>query len=95
MWNSLYTAGESGPEGGVILRDEEYMNACRITLERCGTHYAVTCGIYGAFCHTAYCGDTDHLQKYENMKQELQAFLMRDTTAEDEIVFYESFAAKY
>ena len=24
MWNSLFTAGESGSDGGVILRDEEY-----------------------------------------------------------------------
>ena len=95
MWNSLFTAGESGSEGGVILRDEEYRNTCRITLERCIDRYAVTCGIYGAFCHTAYCGESDHLQMYQNMKRDLQIFLDQDTTADETLSFYESFAAKY
>ena len=95
MWESLLTAGEHGSEGGVILRDETYRNQSRITLEDCGGHCAITCGIYGAFVHTAYCGKTDGMQQYTAMKTELQRFLQTDTTADEEIAFYESFAARY
>lgn len=95
MWESLLTAGEHGSEGGVILRDETYRDQSRITLEDCGGHCAITCGIYGAFVHTAYCGKTDGMQQYTAMKTELQRFLQTDTTADEEIAFYESFAARY
>ena len=57
MWTKLNTAGQTGSEGGRILCDEEYGSACRITLEDCGDRFAVTCGVYGAFVHTAFCSD--------------------------------------
>jgi hypothetical protein len=48
--------GEPGSEGGVILRDEEYRGAARITLERTGMFggAAITCGLYGWMVHTRY-----------------------------------------
>lgn len=92
MWAKLNTAGQTGSEGGRILCDEEYGDACRITLEDCGDRLAVTCGVYGAFVHTAYCND---VAVYAAMKCELEQFLQTNTTADEEIAFYESFAAKY
>lgn len=92
MWTKLNTAGQTGSEGGRILCDEEYGSACRITLEDCGDRFAVTCGVYGAFVHTAFCSDP---AVYTAMKAELEQFLQTDTTADDEIAFYESLAARY
>ena len=59
MWKNLYMAGNVGSEGGEILSDEEYKNACRITLEKCEKYYAITCGVYGAMVHTAF-SDVNH-----------------------------------
>ena len=92
MWTKLDTVGQTGSEGGRILRDEEYDGACRITLEDCGDRFAVTCGIYGAFVHTAYCRNQ---AVYAAMKADLEQFLQTDAAADDEIAFYESFAARY
>ena len=71
MWKALDIA-QKGSEGGIVLNDEEYKGICRITLEKCERYYAITCGIYGAMCHTAFCGDEDHMEKYDAMKKELQ-----------------------
>ena len=36
MWNKLvFKPGETGSENGTILKDEEYKESCRITLEKC------------------------------------------------------------
>lgn len=34
-WIDLGTVGTEGSENGIILIDEEYDEACRITLEKC------------------------------------------------------------
>ena len=94
-WVSLHTAGTRGSEGGVILRDAEYAQSCRITLERCEQYDAVTCGIYGAMAHTAFADPANSLQMYLAMQQELQAFLERDTSPDEELAFYEQFCMKY
>ncbi len=47
MWIDLETAGTTGSKKGIIILDEEYSGACRITLERCKDYYAITCGMYG------------------------------------------------
>ena len=95
MWNSLYAPGEIGSENGEIVADEEYKNACRITLEKCQKYYAITCGIYGAFFHTAF-SDADHCQEtYEAMKKDLQKFIDKDTSYDEEHDFYEEFTSKY
>lgn len=98
MWkkyDSGKTIGEFGSEDGVILMDEEYSGGCRITLEKCERHYAITCGVYGAMVHTTFAGEDDYQKKYDSMKIDLQEFLDKKTTEEDEEEFYESFTYKY
>ena len=93
-WKPLDTIGETGSEGGIILRDEA-SEECRITLEQLPDRCAVTCGFAGAFCHTAFCGFAEKDTFYETMKSELAAFAETETTPEQAIQFYEEFAAKY
>ena len=95
MWKSLYISGATGSEGGIIFNDEEYKESCRVTLEKCEKYYAITCSVYGAMDHTAFA-DTDHYQDtYNAMKKELQDFIDRDTTADEELDFYSNFCSKY
>lgn len=95
MWKNLYVAGAIGSESGLILADEEYKGACRITLEKCERYCAITCGVYEAFAHTVF-SDFDHGQeKYDAMKQELQEFIDTDTTFDEELVFYRKFTDKF
>jgi len=95
MWKNLYVAGTFGSEGGIILADEEYKEACRITLEKCEKYYAITCGVYGAMVHTVFA-DFDHGQnQYDAMKQELQKFIDTDTTLDEEVSFYRAFTDKF
>lgn len=95
MWKDLYVAGDIGSEGGVVFADEEYKNSCRITLEKCGNYYAITCGVYGSMVHTAF-SDFEHYQKlYDTMKIELQNFIDRDTTEDEELDFYDYFCNKF
>lgn len=68
------TVGRHGTEGGLILRDEEHRAGARITLEEGSIKapFAVTCGIYGMFVHTAFAPDeTAGEEKYEAMKGRL------------------------
>ena len=48
------TIGTVGPEGGLILSDDEHPLGSHLTLERGGTTspHSVTCGIYGWSFHT-------------------------------------------
>ena len=95
MWENLYVAGTVGSENGEILSDEEYKNTCRITLEKCKEYYAITCGIYGGMVHTAF-SDVKHCQEmYEAMKKDLQEFVDKDMTIDEEFAFYDKFTAKY
>jgi hypothetical protein len=52
------TVGQSGSEGGVVVRDEKHELGARATMEReCDSSpWAVTCGIYGWFFHTRRLG---------------------------------------
>ena len=98
MWKTLEDdLGGKGSEGGVVLRDEEYEETCRITLERCKDCYAVTCGVYGSMVHTAFFDEKDYEEKYEQMKMELQKFIDRieTTTPDDRSDFYASFCDRY
>jgi hypothetical protein len=67
------TVGGTGPENGIILRDEEYSASARITLERDGyTPFAITCGIYDRLVHTAFFAtEQEANQAFEAMKGEL------------------------
>ena len=95
MWIEVSFPYEKGSEGGTILRNEEYKGACLITLEKCPDYYAITCGVYGAMAHTAFCDEEDHDEKYEAMKAELAAFIDRETTLSEELDFYHYFTDKY
>ena len=95
MWISLYIAGATGSEGGIAFSDEEYKNACRITLEKCDEYYAITCGVYGSMVHTTFTDFSHYQALYEEMKQDLQKFIDSDTTEEEELDFYDYFCHKY
>ena len=84
MWKDLHTSGETGSEGGIIIKDEEYNHACRITLEKCTKYYAITCGVYGAMMHTAFCNENNYSDIYNAMKNELQEFIIKNTTEDEE-----------
>ena len=94
MWKNKYTVGSTGSENGEILYDEEYKGACTITLEKCEKYYAITCGIYGGMMHTAF-SDSKHFQEmYDAMKKDLQEFMDKDTSADEESAFYDAFTTK-
>lgn len=95
MWKNMYVIGSSGSEGGTILYDEEYKASCRITLEQCSRYYAITCGVYGAMVHTVFCNSKNYDDTYSQMKSDLQAFIDKSTTEDEEMEFYEYFTNKY
>ena len=80
------TIGEKGSENGTIICDEEYLECCRITLEKTNRiPYSITCGIYGFMCHTTFAGTKQEAQeKYECMKSEMKDFIdaERDETTD-------------
>jgi len=58
-WRDLATGsnpGKVGSEGGVIVADESYDGAARITLERAArlAPFAITCGVSGSLVHTRF-----------------------------------------
>ena len=82
------TINTVGSENGIIVKDEESVLGARITLERDGatSPYAITCGIYGLFVHTAFWGNlTEANTKYDEMKKEMQAFLLAEALNEADI----------
>lgn len=93
-WISVMVDGDTGSEGGLVIADETYKDACRITLEKCERYYAITCSVYGGMVHTTFAGKDDCHQKYEAMKTELQNFLDGEMTLE-ESAFYDAFTSKY
>lgn len=98
MWDKYLsgkTIGDIGSEDGVIIADEEYSGGCRITLEKCKIYYAITCGVYGCMVHTAFAGEDDYQSKYDSMKKDLQEFLDKKTTEDEEELFYEEFIYRY
>ena len=68
MWEDGDLLNKEGSEGGQVLKDEIYTKGCRVTLEKCSTYYAITCGVFGAFCHTTFCGEQKSLVLYEQIK---------------------------
>jgi len=94
-YNEGSSIGDIGSENGTILCDEEYDGGCRITMEKCPRYYAITCGVYGAMVHTAFCGPDDAKEMYEAMKLELGKFMATQTTEKEEYEFYDYFCSKY
>lgn len=97
MWKTLTEElNQIGSEGGKILKDEEYKEQCRITLERCPHYDAITCGVYGEMVHTAYSDAKDSSSMYEAMKKDLQTFIDADFDDEKKRSdFYDAFVRQY
>lgn len=98
MWKEYLsgkTIGQLGSEDGVILKDEEYNNSCRLTLEKCKGYFAITCGIYGSMVHTSFAMEDDYQSKYDLMKKDLQEFLCKITTGGRKRKLFEEFTRKY
>ena len=89
------TIGSVGSENGIILSDEELADTCRVTLERCSQYHVITCCVYDAMMHTAFCGPDGAGETYERMKDELARFISSDATEEDEQKFYEEFCNQF
>lgn len=72
-YESGKTIGQTGSEGGVILKDEEATDYARITLEQ-ARYFAITVGLYGVLVHTAFASSLEEAtQKYNAMKAALEA----------------------
>jgi hypothetical protein len=70
--------GGTGSEGGTILRDELHPDGAGITLERTGSRFAITCGVYGWMVHTRFFSNhSDAVAAYEEMKPALVEILSR------------------
>lgn len=89
------TIGLTGPENGIITKDQEFNSGCRITLEQCSRYYAITCGIYGSMVHTVLCSSKESDDIFDSMKSELGKFMSIETTEDEEIDFYNYFCNKY
>ncbi len=84
-----FSIGQTGAEGGEIIRDEEHLDGARITLEQdCLAPFAITCTIYGWFFHTRFFETEDEAdQQFDEMKRaldEILAELPDEETATDE-----------
>jgi hypothetical protein len=55
--------GNTGAEGGVILRDEEHQSGARVTLKRGNNYVSVSCSIYGWMDHTRFFGSVTEAQR--------------------------------
>ncbi|MBQ8825356.1 MAG: hypothetical protein IJZ64_09065 [Ruminococcus sp.] len=95
MWKNLYVDGATGVENGVIMKDEEYKGLCRITLENCSGYFVITCGIYDKMFHIVFCNVGNFQRIYEEMKQDLQDFLDKDSLEYENIAFYRYFKSKF
>lgn len=95
MWKIINDIGQIGSENGIIIKDEEYKDFCRVTLEKCEKYCAITSGVYGAMLHTTFCGFSDREKLYKEIKNELQKFIDADTNKEEGERFYDWFVSKY
>jgi len=100
MWrifNDGLSLGTFGSEKGEKVKDEEYNNDARITIETDGitAPYSITCGIYGLFCHTAFCSNFESaLKQFDDMKQDIERIL--EELNDDNISeLLESFVERY
>ncbi len=73
-----FSIGTSGPDGGLILREEENRGEARITLEEDGSFspFSITSGIYGWQAHTRYFSSkVEADEQYSRMKIDLNRIL--------------------
>ena len=83
--------GQTGTDGGSILRDEEHSLGARITLEGAPMFalFSITCGVYGWMCHTRFLQTRQHADRdFDLIKIELARIVdlvpARDDPAVDE-----------
>ena len=65
------TLDQVGPEGSVVLRDEEHPLGARFTMEQGGAvaPFTITCGVYGLLMHTRFFGSQANSEReYDAMK---------------------------
>ena len=67
----------------------------RNDITRCERYDAITCEVYGCMMHTAFCNKSHSQEVFDNMKKDLQESIDKDTTADEESIFYEEFTSKY
>lgn len=91
--NELKTIGTKGSENGIIIIDKEFREESRITVEEKEKCYAITCGVYGYFVHTAYTDN--YLEMYNNMKKDIEKYLYDLVRNIDDKDFCEKFCNKY
>ena len=97
------TIGAEGSEGGSILRDEEYHDSARITLEReCrSSAFAITCGVYGFMVHTRFFESEDEaIGAYQRMRTDLGRIADRvpldnDSQAEESVELVVAAVARF
>ena len=72
------TLGQIGTEEGCILRDDEYKDGARITLEKnCRTApFSITCGIYGWMIHTRFFSTLTEAEMAYVQMQEAIVFIV-------------------
>ena len=73
-----YSIGTSGTDGGIIVRDEEYNFAARITIEEEGSFapFSIICTIYGLMSHTRFFSDESEAdEEFDRMKFDLEKIL--------------------
>ncbi len=102
MWQAMdngLTIETIGSENGKIIKDEESILGARVTIEKDGhiAPFSITCGIYGLFVHTAFCSNlVETNQKYDEIKDEIQKFLLTESLSENDIADWCSrFSSKY
>lgn len=78
--------GETGTEGGVVVRDEEHPAGARITLEcdAATAPFAITCGLYGFMVHTRWFATRAEAEgEYALMRAGLEALARAVPRADD------------
>lgn len=88
-WNSFENGkslGTEGSEKGVIIRDEEYSQGARITLEKGKTPpYSITYGVYGLMCDTKFYGDIETAEKkFEIIKYKIAKLIDKYPDEDDD-----------
>ena len=58
-------------------------------------YYAITCGIYGKFMHTAFANQDNYVSKYNAMKNELTEFIDQELHQPKANTFYDAFISRY
>lgn len=81
LYDKGRSIGRPGPEGGVILHDEEHPDGARITLKRGDLYVSVSCNIYGWIDHTRFFGTVPDAERdFMMMKLELEKIISAITT---------------